>query len=69
MRFLSTLEHLGQGLVLQLRVAELDVLVGVPGDAPAVQGDPGGVTPPRGVVVESEGVWEITASTSEVSST
>lgn len=44
-------------------VAELDVLVGVPGDAVPVQGDVRAAVGPVGrvgsVVLQSEGVWEV----------
>ena len=58
-RGVFTFKHLGQGLALVLgRVAELDVLVGVPGDSLPVQRHRGvgaGFT----VIPQREGVWNV----------
>ena len=62
--FSFTFKHLGQGLALVLgRVAELDILVGVPGDSLPVQRD--GIDGVAGLtlVLQSEGVWNVTETT------
>lgn len=52
-----TFKHLSQSQVARRWVAELDVFVRVPGDAPPQQRDPNCATA-GSAIVQSEGVWE-----------